>query len=89
MPTGKSLGGSGTVMSTGEIEGIVYSLQYALSYTAMCTVHLINDGVTVNENTATGEFVNSCSGPNTTFQCSLDGQGFTACELVQVTQWHR
>ena len=55
------------------------------SYTAnpnICTVHLINDGVTVNGNTATVEFASS--GPTTTFQCSLDGQGFTACELAQV-----
>ena len=60
-------------------------LTVCLSYTAnpnICTVHLINDGVTVNGNTATVEFASS--GPATTFQCSLDGQGFTACELVQV-----
>ena len=55
------------------------------SYTAnpnTCTVHLINDGVTVNEDTATVEFAGS--GPTTTFRCSIDGQGFSPCELVQV-----
>ena len=88
MLTGKSLGDSDTVMSTEETDSIiVHSLQYAfLSYTAnpnICTVHLINDGVTVNGNTATVEFASS--GPTTSFQCSLDRQSFTACELVQVT----
>ena len=91
MLTGKSLGDSDTVMSTEETDSIVHSLQYAfLSYTAnpnICTVHLINDGVTVNGNTATVEFASS--GPATTFQCSLDGQGFSACELVQVTYMHQ
>ena len=49
----------------------------------MCTVHLINDGVTVNGNTATVEFASS--GPATTFQCSLDSRGFSSCEFVLVT----
>ena len=87
MLTGKTLRDSDTVMSTEETDNFVHSLQYAfLSYTAspnICTVHLINDGVTVNGNTATVEFASS--GPTTSFQCSLDRQGFTACELVQVT----
>ena len=46
-------------------------------------MHLINDGVTVNGDTATVEFAGS--GPTTSFQCNLDGQGFSPCELVQVT----
>ena len=49
-------------------------------------MHLINDGVTVNGNTATVEFASS--GPTTTFQCSLDGQGFSACELVHASYIH-
>ena len=36
----------------------------------------------MNGNTATVEFASS--GPATTFQCSLDSQSFSACELVQV-----
>ena len=61
-------------------------LTICLSYIAnpnICTVHLINDGVTVNGNTATVEFASA--GPATTFQCSLDSQSFSACELVLVT----
>ena len=53
-----------------------------LSYAAnpnTCTMHLINDGVTVNEDTATVEFAGS--GPTTSFQCRLDGQAFSPCEL--------
>ena len=56
-----------------------------ISYAAnpnICTVHLINDGVTVNGDTATVEFAGS--EPTTTFRCSLDGQAFSPCELVQV-----
>lgn len=52
------------------------------SYTAnpaICTVHLINDGVTVVGDTATVEFTGS--GPATFFQCSLDRQDFSPCEL--------
>ena len=48
-----------------------------------CTVHLINDGVTVDGGTATVEFAST--GPTTTFQCSVDGQSLSACELVQDT----
>ena len=46
-------------------------------------MHLINDGVTVNGDTATVEFAST--GPTTTFRCSVDRQGFSPCELVQVT----
>ena len=56
------------------------------SYTAnpnISTVYLINDGVTVNGKTATVEFANT--GPTTTFLCSLDNQGYSLCELVQVS----
>lgn len=84
MPTGKFSGEYGTCNN--EIDNTIHSLPaVCLSYTAnpnICTVHLINDGVTVNGNTATVEFASS--GPTTTFQCSLDGQGFSACELVCV-----
>ena len=61
-------------------------LTVCLSYTAnpnICAVHLINDGVTVNGKTATVEF--GSTGPATTFQCSVDTKGFSACELLQVT----
>ena len=44
-----------------------------------CTVHITNDGVTVNGDTATVEFAGS--GPTASFVCSLDGQGFSPCEL--------
>ena len=44
-----------------------------------CTVRIIHDGVTVNEDTATVEFAGS--GPTASFLCSLDGQGFSPCEL--------
>ena len=37
----------------------------------------------MNGDTATVEFAGS--GPTTSFQCNLDGQGFSPCELVQVT----
>ena len=73
-------------MNTEEIDSIYSQLTVCHSYTAnpnMCTVHLINDGVTVNGNTATVEFASV--GPATTFQCSLDSQSFSACELMQVT----
>ena len=56
------------------------------AYTAnpnMCTVHLINDGVTVDWSTATVEF--SSSGPATSFLCSLARGDFFPCELVQIT----
>ena len=45
-------------------------------------MHLINDGVTVNGDTATVEFAGS--GPTTTFRCRLDRQSFSPCELVHV-----
>ena len=86
MPTGKFSGDSGTVMNTEkQTVAIIHSLQYAFPTQQIltCTVHLINDGVTVNGNTATVEFASS--GPATTFQCSLDNWGFSACELLQVT----
>ena len=50
---------------------------------AICTVHLINDGVTVDGDTATVEFTSS--GPATSFQCNLDRGDFIPCELVQIT----
>ena len=87
MPTGKFLGHSCTACNEYRRNRLKYSqLTVFPFYTAnpnICTVHLINDGVTVNRNTATVEF--GSSGPATTFQCSLDSRGFSSCELVQVT----
>ena len=87
MPTGKFLGHSCTVCNEYRRNRHKYSQLTVCLFCAanpnMCTVHLINDGVTVNRNTATVEF--GSSGPATTFQCSLDSRGFSSCELVQVT----
>ena len=68
-----------------EFDKVESQMKIFLSYTAnpnICTVHLINDGVTVDGDTATVEFAGS--GPTTSFRCSLDGQSFSPCELVQV-----
>jgi len=44
----------------------------------VCTVHLVNDGVKVNGDSATVDF--SSSGPSHTYLCSLDRQALAPCE---------
>ena len=57
---------------------------FVFVYTQQIPIHArCNDGVTVDGDTATVEFAST--GPTTTFQCSVDGQSFSACELVQDT----
>lgn len=46
----------------------------------ICTVHLINDGVTISGNTATVEFAST--GPSATFLCSLDRQDPVSCMCI-------
>ena len=45
----------------------------------ICAVHLINDGITINGNTATVEYVTN--GPTDKTVCTLDRQPFFSCEL--------
>ena len=55
----------------------VINISHYIELPEICTVHLINDGVTVFGDSATVEFAST--GPTTSFVCSLDRQAFTPC----------
>ena len=62
---------------------MIVDLCFICTHTAthnMCTVHLINNGVTVSGNSATVEF--DSTGPSNAFLCSLDFAALIPCEYV-------
>ena len=46
----------------------------------VCSVHLINGGVTVRGHTAVVEF--AAKGPYDSLSCNLDNQGYSTCECL-------
>ena len=62
---------------------LVFHAKFTNSETkGFCLVHFINNGVTVDGNNATVEFIGT--GEFDTFNCNLDRKGFEPCEEVQL-----